>query len=545
MGRLFRHGGAVLPIVLAGLLLSGCAAAPKRIALPQSLPPRAGQGEASGGSESVSGEGSPGGAAALRDLALLGAHLRKRQAQYLVRAQEWSGLAAALQSVDGGEAEGPDLALCRQRLDSLLVAYERLSQRLETGVVDMQQFVRASEGDMEYLAGECQALFLRERERVERAREAQGRAGAEEMEQAIVEAAGGPGHEEVVAAHRRLSEAYPGYLVAPATLERVALAQVRLGRLGEALELLRDIPAEKSAGDLNALRRLAADLFLATGRLDEARRRYGSLAQAYQREEEDRRWVEAQAALFAGGAFSEAQLRLLGGLLREYLLHGGRQVTAGMEEAMAMLERTAPGSPALAQARQLAAQAREQGGWAWAELEKAEALRRENKFSEALALLDAILQKDVSPETRRLAAEARARVEQSLPAGAGQGPESGEEEAGDALWEKAVHLLESRRYDEAIAAFAALSGTAREEQARMKMGQAANLAANELRQQAAALFVKALKSPDAGGKRRLMLESRRILQEILHKYHGSEIQEKVLLNLKSIEEQIPGGLDAG
>ncbi|OGR04468.1 MAG: hypothetical protein A2511_02370 [Deltaproteobacteria bacterium RIFOXYD12_FULL_50_9] len=105
-------------------------------------------------------------------------------------------------------------------------------------------------------------------------------------------------------------------------------------------------------------------------------------------------------------------------------------------------------------------------------------------------------------------------------------------------WSEAVNLLDSRRYDEAIELFSSLLGTPYEEEAKAKIELAVNQAANENRRQAANLFVKARKTQDQKDKEELLLESRQLLLDILKKYPGTEIIDKVKPNLKIIEDQI-------
>lgn len=105
-------------------------------------------------------------------------------------------------------------------------------------------------------------------------------------------------------------------------------------------------------------------------------------------------------------------------------------------------------------------------------------------------------------------------------------------------WEKAVNLLGLRRYEEAIQAFAALRGTEYDGQARARIAEAENLAAFEMRRTAAALFVQAGKAGSADRQRRLLLESRTILREILEKYPEVESRDKILQNLETLEKQL-------
>jgi hypothetical protein len=98
--------------------------------------------------------------------------------------------------------------------------------------------------------------------------------------------------------------------------------------------------------------------------------------------------------------------------------------------------------------------------------------------------------------------------------------------------------MDSRRFDLAIPAFENLLGTDYEEQAKIKIVEAANLAAGQMRKEAASLFVQAGKTPDIENKKKLLLDSYGLLNEILVKFPQTDLLDKVNQNIAILEEQI-------
>ncbi|MGV1099902.1 tetratricopeptide repeat protein [Thiovibrio sp. JS02] len=545
---LLKSGFLVLALTAA--LAGGCASGPTRVARPEVTPVVTGQGE-DGGREASAGAGvGVGGEIPAQEhafsgdaLASLRAHVAGRYALYQAKAKQWSELEEGMLAMNIPEERPAGWAECRGRLDALLASYGRLAGGPGGGALDFQLLAATTAADMEYLVGGCQAVYMSGKEGVEHWQGVFGQRAAEEMEKTIIDAVGGARYDEAIGAYRGLGALYPQHPPAPEVIEQIAIALLHKGQLVEALQVLQDTLGREKPRDLTGLKMLYADLLLVGGRTGEARRLYGELARYYGGQQGDRRWVDEQLVLLAAGAASGEQMRLYAGLLRDYLLFDGRQVPAEMQDTLTLLERTAPGSPVLARARQLVALAQARAGtWTGTQLASVEALIAENKFSEAAALLDALLREDLAPEARQHVEEIRARVKGAE----NQDTATLNSDQGETLlgqWERAMNLLGLRRYDEAIEAFSALAGTDYEEKARAKMAEAVNLAANEMRHRAAALFVKAKKSKDVGGQRQLMLESRALLLEIVRKYPDSEILDKVRLNLKSIAEQIPGGMD--
>ena len=105
-------------------------------------------------------------------------------------------------------------------------------------------------------------------------------------------------------------------------------------------------------------------------------------------------------------------------------------------------------------------------------------------------------------------------------------------------WDAAVLLMDSQRFDLAISAFEILMGTDYEEQATIKIVEAANLAAGQMRKEAASLFIRAGKTQDIEKKKELLLDSHRILNEILVKFPQTDLLDKVHHNVGILEEQI-------
>jgi hypothetical protein len=72
----------------------------------------------------------------------------------------------------------------------------------------------------------------------------------------------------------------------------------------------------------------------------------------------------------------------------------------------------------------------------------------------------------------------------------------------------------------------------------MKIIEAANQAAGEMRKEAAALFIRAGKTQDLEQKKHLLLESHRLLKDIQTQYPQTELLDKVQQNISILEEQI-------
>ena len=105
-------------------------------------------------------------------------------------------------------------------------------------------------------------------------------------------------------------------------------------------------------------------------------------------------------------------------------------------------------------------------------------------------------------------------------------------------WKNGLLLAQKERYDEAIDVFTGLEGTGMDNQARDKVRELSLQAAQSERRKAAALYQRYTKTSDIEAKKKLLLESRRILKDILVKYPDVEIASKVSSNIARVEQEI-------
>jgi outer membrane protein assembly factor BamD (BamD/ComL family) len=105
-------------------------------------------------------------------------------------------------------------------------------------------------------------------------------------------------------------------------------------------------------------------------------------------------------------------------------------------------------------------------------------------------------------------------------------------------YEKGLAHLQAKEYDKAIERFNRLQRTSYEAKARSQLEEAAKLGAQDLRQKAAELFVRATNTRDTDEKRKFLLASHDLLQNILTKYPQSGLSDKVQKNIARIDADL-------
>ena len=225
-------------------------------------------------------------------------------------------------------------------------------------------------------------------------------------------------------------------------------------------------------------------------------------------------------------------------LLREFQIYDYRVHSVALNEKINAFTTEHTGSPVAVGALRLKTFTIEQlNSWFGKQLVKIDSLVAEKRFTEAIDILKNMaryyLPADLQTIVQKTYYEvAQAELQETENQRRIQEMELTEQ------WDAAVHLMDSQRFDEAIVAFGALMGTEYEETATIKIVEAANLAAGQMRKEAASLFIRAGKTPDIEKKKELLLDSHRMLNEILVRFPQTDLLDKVQQNIAILEEQI-------
>ncbi len=105
-------------------------------------------------------------------------------------------------------------------------------------------------------------------------------------------------------------------------------------------------------------------------------------------------------------------------------------------------------------------------------------------------------------------------------------------------WNNGMMLVNSGRYDEAINVFNGMMDTEYAGKADAKISEISSLAARDDRSKAADLFVRSTRTTDLEEKKKLLIESRRLLKNILVKYPRADITDKVISNIQRVEQEM-------
>ncbi|MDH3394193.1 MAG: hypothetical protein OEL66_09300, partial [Desulfobulbaceae bacterium] len=345
-------------------------------------------------------------------------------------------------------------------------------------------------------------------------------------------------YKEALAAYDKLAND-PSGQIGIAVQQAYVVALLRTNKADSALVELQKLIEQSGDFDSWTVRRQVADLLMATGKQEAAVAGYQELLVAYNALEKDREWVQGQLDLLADNSEGRGEeLSVYGEVLRAYLTFDGKRVPGELKMWVARLEYKYPDSPFAVKSRQLLVRVESEAkSWISDKLLGVDALVEARQFKKALAALEDLLGQNLPKEMTDVVREAMGKVV-IVEARYQEDMRTQIDERLQKRWLEAVHLYDSEQFDEAMVVFSSLYGTPYDVDARVKIGDAAALAAAKLRKKAATLFFKAGQATDSGSKKELLLQSRQLLQEIMAKYPYVDLIDKVSRNLQIIDEQL-------
>jgi tetratricopeptide (TPR) repeat protein len=438
---------------------------------------------------------------------------------------------------------------CVQLLERILTGYSLLLDRMEQNksvpvnkiaIIDPK---RMQQLDIAFLESRCVETLTRDipvpvqPEELTTGEEPEN--PFEEAQKIIALHVSNGNYQEAALVYSSLLENYPGQDPSIFTRLNYGLALQFSGQVEAAASHFRKM---LTSGDLSIeplrLQLEIADLFLASGNITAAESYYESYIKAQKSIETEKSWAMGQLSFLRSIEPDSEEMLAYIELLHEFQVYDYRIHSVALNRKVDDFAAEHAGNPIAESALQLKAFTSEQMySWFNRQMARVNHLVAERKFTEAADLLKSMTNYYLPADLQAIVQKTYYEV--------GQAEELDSENQRllkeiqlNEQWAEAVHLMDSQRFDEAISAFEALNGTELEENANLKIVEAANLATAKRRKEAASLFIQASKTPDIEKKKELLLDSHRMLNEVLVKFPQTDLLGKVNQNLAILEEQI-------
>ncbi len=476
-------------------------------------------------------------------------YVNDRIFEYGRKLNRWKEIDAQSASLELKPEDSERMVDCFKDLRKVLEGYNRLrSDMLQLNtessdiIIGRAEVMNLQKNDITFLEGNCGRLLASdEDETIDWEQRAEG-ADLPQIETLIERYTGSREYEEVVQA----------WLQIPANqTERVHLrtkilygnALMFLHQEEKAAEIYQQIVDEMSVSDMQrtdllSLRKLLADLYTAAGDYQAAEKQYVNISKDYTDLGELEEWSQLQLDILERSEKGGPELTAFSKLLRNFLgFIPERDGYKLVWEADDFLQNY-PYSAIASNVDIIKNNAKERADkWFNGFMTTVDTMAAEKKFLEGIEMLEVVPGDIISIEQKDqiktknddlILAEAVERETRKI-----QRMQELQHK-----WNEGMILVDAGKYDAAIEIFTTLLETEYYAKAEDKIKEISLRAAKADRRKAADLFLRYTKTTDIESKKKLLLESRKLLSEILIKYPEVEIVDKVTGNIKRVEKEM-------
>lgn len=476
-------------------------------------------------------------------------YVNDRIFEYGRKLDRWKELDSQSVTMDLNDKDAVQMVRCFRRLQNVLNGYSDLrTQMLQAQTstapkISSEVIIELQKEDITFLENSCGRLLAGSD-----GKSAVGWSQREEgtdfgqLETLIDRYAANREYEEVVQAWSQIPESQLGR-VHRRTKILYGNALMYLHQQEKAAEIYQQVVDQMSdpreqATDLVSLRRVLADLYTASGNYQAAEKQYNKISNDYDSIGRIEEWSKLQLSILGKSMKNSPELTEYSSILRNFLgfipEQDGYKVVWQAEKFLANY----PYSPVasnvdyIKEAAQVAADS-----WFNGLMGEVDRLSAEKQFTAALERLQTLPNDIVSADKQLLVEE---KNEALLLAGEVEKETSRMVLIQDLQnqWNNGLLLEKGGRYDEAIALYTNLLNSEYSVKAEEKITSLSLEAAKIDRREAANLFIRFTKTTDLESRKKLLIESRRLLKNILVKYPEVEIRSKVIGNIKRVEQEM-------
>ena len=476
-------------------------------------------------------------------------YVKDRVFEYGRKLDRWKELDEQAVVAELDEAASEEMVRCFRDLQKVLNGYNRIQEAiLQQDYMDTSQLISGEEimslqqADISFIESGCGRLLKGGPEEDAGWAQREKKADLPQIETLIERYAGSEEYEEVVQVWQQIPENQ---------LDRVHLntrisygnALMALHQEAEAAKVYQTIVDLMSASDdqktdILSLRRVLADLYAASGDYKKAEEQYNEISNDYKDLASIESWGILQLSILERSEQGSPELEEYSSLLRNYLgftpQRDGYKLVWQADQFLADY----PYSPVASNIDIIRESAkRKADAWLAAFLAEVDVLAEEERFQDALLKMET-LQEDILSGEKLI--EIRKKSDDLTLAEAVH-RETKKIEKMQALqrdWNEALLLIDKSEYDAAIELLTTMLDSEYGLKADAKIQEASLLSARAERRKAADLFIRFTKTTDVESQKKLLIDSRRHLVDILIKYPDVGITDKVMGNIERVEKEM-------
>ncbi len=476
-------------------------------------------------------------------------YINNRISEYGRKIERWKELDSKSVTRPLKENEAAEMVRCYRSLENVLKGYSDLrtkavqAEKVPVGARTAAGSVfELQKNDIEFLEGSCVQLLMGPESRSADVNKREEGGDLPQLEMLIDRHSANREYEEVVQVWQKIPEAQRGR-VQLRTKILYGNGLMYLHHEEKAAELYQQVVDQMSASDeqatdLVSLRKVLADLYTASGNYKAAAVQYKKISDDYQNLGRLEEWSKLQLSILDRSMGAGPEMKEYSSLLRNYLgfipAQDGYKVLWQAEKFLGDF----PYSPVAANVESIKENVKVAADkWFDGFMAGIEKLIAEKKFKEAMEKLESMPIDILGPDKQLVV---KGKNDELLVA------EEVDKETDKMVqvqdlqnqWNQGMLLVKEEKYDEAIAVFTSLLNSEYAVKAKEKVKEVALEAAKADRKKAANLFMRFTKTTDLESRKKLLVESRKLLKSILVKYPDVEIGSKVIGNIERVEQEM-------
>ncbi|MEN8189808.1 MAG: hypothetical protein ABFS19_08180 [Thermodesulfobacteriota bacterium] len=478
-------------------------------------------------------------------------YVNDRIFEYGRKLERWKELDDKAVVSELGERDSEEMVRCFRDLQKVLNGYNHLRAELfqeefiESGTrsgISRKEILALQQRDITFLEGSCDRLLAPKDDKTVGWIKREEKADLAQLETLIERYSSNKEYENVIQVWHQI----PSQQVDRVHLRTRILygnALMQLHQNAEAAKVYQGIvdwmsTSNQQPTDIMSLRKVLADLYTASRRYSLAEKQYLEISKDYKKLSAVEEWAMLQLSILERSGNSGPELNEYSDMLKNYL--GYDPVKDGEQlvwQADQFLEKY-PYSPVASNVdliRSTVVNSVER--WFETFIAEVDQLAAEKKFQEGLVKLETISLALFGKEKQQLIAAKT----NDLTLTEAVHTETVKIEKMQELqrqWNEGMLMVDQDRFDEALEVFMAMLDTEYSAKAEDKIREVSLEAAKTDRRKAADLFLRYTKTSDDAARKKLLIESRRQLMDILVKYPNVEITDKVLGNIKRVEQEM-------
>lgn len=469
--------------------------------------------------------------------------------EYGRKLERWKELDNQSVTTTPSDKDAAQMVSCFRQLQDVLNGYNELRTRMlqiqasdAASGIGNDQIFQLQKNDIAFLEGECGRLLAEsDKKSVVWTPPAEG-ADLTQFETMIDQYAGKKEYEEVVQVWSKIPESQTDRvhlrtkILYAQALRYLHQEKKAAGIYQKVVDQMAD--SSEQATDLVSLRRVLADLYTASGNYRSAAKQYQEIYGDYEKIGQIEEWSKLQMAILDRSGGGSPELTDFSAILRDYLGFVPERDGYKTLPQTIKFQTDYPYSPVSANVELIRNSTMAAADkWFNGLMTEVDNLAREKDINKAIRVLETLPSDILSPE-KQLAINAKMEELQTTEAVADEAGKMAKVQDLQNQWNNGLLLANEGRYEEAVAVFTTLLDTEFSSKARAKIDELSLEAANADRKKAADYFIRFTRTDDVENKKKLLVESRKLLKNILLKYPKVEIAAKVQGNIERVEQEM-------